>query len=129
MHFKLCCFKFIYDQWSMFVIIIICLKLKWFKKIIKLYYDYKFITINYIPILFQDNCHNDWVSSVCLPPSISNPIIISGGWDKIVKVWDLSNCRIKNNYYGHNGYINTVTVSPDGSLCASGGKVRIYFIS
>ena len=25
---------------------------------------------------------------------------------------------------GHTGYINTVTVSPDGSLCASGGKAR-----
>jgi len=24
--------------------------------------------------------------------------------------------------FGHTGYLNTVTVSPDGSLCASGGK-------
>jgi len=24
--------------------------------------------------------------------------------------------------FGHTGYVNTVTVSPDGSLCASGGK-------
>jgi guanine nucleotide-binding protein subunit beta-2-like 1 protein len=23
---------------------------------------------------------------------------------------------------GHSGYLNTVTMSPDGSLCASGGK-------
>jgi len=29
---------------------------------------------------------------------------------------------LKANHYGHNGYLNTVTVSPDGSLCASGGK-------
>ena len=26
------------------------------------------------------------------------------------------------NHYGHTGYINSVTISPDGSLCASGGK-------
>lgn len=39
-----------------------------------------------------------------------------------VKVWNLTNCKLKSNLYGHTGYINTVTLSPDGSLCASGGK-------
>merc|ERR1712142_700523 len=52
----------------------------------------------------------------------SNPIIVSCGWDKAVKVWSLTNCKLKTNHYGHTGYLNTVTVSPDGSLCASGGK-------
>jgi len=51
---------------------------------------------------------------------------VSAGWDKVVKVWNLTNCRIKTNHYGHTGYLNTVTVSPDGSLCASGGKVIKY---
>jgi WD40 repeat protein len=40
-----------------------------------------------------------------------------------VQVWNLTNCKLKANLAGHQGYINTVTVSPDGSLCASGGKV------
>lgn len=40
------------------------------------------------------------------------------------QVWNLTNCKLKNNLVGHKGYVNTVTVSPDGSLCASGGKVR-----
>lgn len=57
-------------------------------------------------------------------PSSSNPVIVSAGWDKIVKVWNLANCKLKTNHIGHTGYINTVTVSPDGSLCASGGKVK-----
>ena len=34
----------------------------------------------------------------------------------------MTNCKLKTNHYGHTGYLNTVTVSPDGSLCASGGK-------
>jgi len=38
------------------------------------------------------------------------------------KVWNLRDCKIKDNLYGHTGYVSTVTVSPDGSLCASGGK-------
>lgn len=41
------------------------------------------------------------------------------------KVWNLANCKLKTNHIGHTGYLNTVTVSPDGSLCASGGKVRV----
>ncbi len=40
-----------------------------------------------------------------------------------LQVWNLTNCKLKKNHYGHTGYLNTVTVSPDGSLCASGGKV------
>ena len=38
------------------------------------------------------------------------------------QVWNLTNCRLKTNHMGHSGYLNCVTVSPDGSLCASGGK-------
>ena len=43
--------------------------------------------------------------------------------DGAVQVWNLTNCKLRANLQGHTGYINTVTVSPDGSLCASGGKV------
>ena len=41
----------------------------------------------------------------------------------LIQVWNLTNCKLKTNHFGHNGYLNCVTVSPDGSLCASGGKV------
>lgn len=70
----------------------------------------------------QEDCHSDWVSCVRFSPSNQNPIIVSCGWDKVVKVWNLANCKLKTNHIGHNGYLNAVTVSPDGSLCASGGK-------
>merc|ERR1712167_487169 len=66
--------------------------------------------------------HSEWVSCVSLSPNASHPLIVSGGWDKLVKVWNLSNCKLRTNLIGHAGYINAVTVSPDGSLCASGGK-------
>ncbi|KAH7729544.1 receptor for activated protein kinase c [Aphelenchoides avenae] len=69
-----------------------------------------------------EECHTDWVSTVRFSPNQANPLIVSAGWDKVVKVWNLSNCRLKTNHIGHTGYINAVTVSPDGSLCASGGK-------
>jgi len=70
----------------------------------------------------EENGHTEWVSCVRFSPNTLNPIIVSCGWDKLVKVWNLSNCKLKTNLVGHTGYLNTVTVSPDGSLCASGGK-------
>jgi len=72
--------------------------------------------------------HTEWVSTVRFSPSLSAPVVVSGGWDKLVKVWNLSNCKLRNNLQGHNGYLNTVTVSPDGSLCASGGKDGIAML-
>jgi len=70
----------------------------------------------------QADAHTDWVSCVRFSPNTQIPIIVSAGWDRMVKVWNLSDCRLRNNLKGHTGYINTVAVSPDGSLCASGGK-------
>jgi guanine nucleotide-binding protein subunit beta-2-like 1 protein len=77
--------------------------------------------------------HQDWVSAVRFPPVAGANNFVSAGWDNTVKVWtyalrprgqalfDLVVERPKN-LTGHSGYLNTVTVSPDGSLCASGGK-------
>jgi guanine nucleotide-binding protein subunit beta-2-like 1 protein len=69
-----------------------------------------------------DDGHKEWVSCVRFSPNLNTPLIVSAGWDKIVKVWNLNHCKLRTNLIGHTGYVNTVTVSPDGSLCASGGK-------
>ena len=66
--------------------------------------------------------HSEWVSCVRFSPTAKVPFIVSCGWDKMVKVWNLTNCKLRTNLAGHTGYCNTVTISPDGSLCASGGK-------
>lgn len=79
-------------------------------------------TLGVCKYTIQDDCHTDWVSCVRFSPNAQNPVIVSCGWDKLVKVWNLTNCKLKTNHFGHNGYLNCVTVSPDGSLCASGGK-------
>jgi guanine nucleotide-binding protein subunit beta-2-like 1 protein len=79
-------------------------------------------TLGVCKYTIMDDCHSDWVSCVRFSPNTTNPIIVSCGWDKLVKVWNLTNCKLRNNHVAHNGYLNTVTVSPDGSLCASGGR-------
>lgn len=44
------------------------------------------------------------------------------------QVWELSKFKLKTNHIGHTGYINTISVSPDGSLAASGGKDGITML-
>nr|CAG8444463.1 6538_t:CDS:2 [Entrophospora candida] len=67
----------------------------------------------------QDDGHTNWVSCVRFSPNPSNPIIVSSSWDKLVKKKFESIAYL----YILVGYINAaVTISPDGSLCASGGK-------
>jgi len=76
-----------------------------------------------ITITALDDGHKEWVSCVRFSPNIEQPRVVSAGWDKLVKVWTLEmRLKLKTTLHGHTGYINTVTVSPDGSLCASGGK-------
>lgn len=68
------------------------------------------------------DAHSEWVSCVRFSPNNLQPTIVSASWDKTVKIWNLSNCKLRSTLAGHGGYVNTVAVSPDGSLCASGGK-------
>lgn len=71
------------------------------------------------------NAHKEWVSCVRFtPPSdrAQDDLIVSAGWDKTVKVWNSNQGRLHANLMGHTGYLQAVTISPDSSLCASGGK-------
>ncbi|OBS79542.1 hypothetical protein A6R68_18054 [Neotoma lepida] len=68
----------------------------------------------------QDESYTE--SCIRFSPNCSDSIIISCGWDKLVKGWNLANCKLKTNHIGPTGYLNKVMVSPNGSLCASAGK-------
>lgn len=72
-------------------------------------------------IIDEKEGHSQWVSCVRFS-SAKEATVVSCGWDKLVKIWDFTHCRLKYNLVGHTGFLNTVTVSPDGSLCASGGR-------
>jgi len=79
-------------------------------------------TLGQCKFVITEHGHTEWVSCFRFSPNLATPLIVSAGWDKMVKVWNLTHCKLRTNLVGHTGYVNTVTVSPDGSLCASGGK-------
>jgi len=79
-------------------------------------------TLGECKFTITEETHTDWVSCVVFSPSAKMPLIVSAGWDKLVKVWNLGTCKLRTNLVGHGGVVYTATVSPDGSLCASGGK-------
>ncbi|KAI9486904.1 MAG: guanine nucleotide-binding protein [Benjaminiella poitrasii] len=70
----------------------------------------------------DDGGHSDWVSSVCFSQDPVKPFMASCSWDKTVKIWDLTKVKLRAEFNGHNGYVNTVVISPDGARCVSGGK-------
>merc|ERR1712100_549886 len=75
-------------------------------------------TLGECKVTIADNNHSEWISCVRFSPDVSNPIVVSCGWDRVVKVWDPSDFKLKHNLYGHTGYINTLAVSPNGVMCA-----------
>ncbi|KAH6801789.1 receptor for activated C kinase 1B [Perilla frutescens var. frutescens] len=73
--------------------------------------------------------------------SVDNRQIVSASRDKSIKLWNtLGECKytiqdqdahsdwLRSTLAGHSGYVNTVAVSPDGSLCASGGKDGVILL-
>ncbi|XP_061365017.1 small ribosomal subunit protein RACK1-like [Gastrolobium bilobum] len=66
--------------------------------------------------------HSDWVNCV----RFGHESLVSCSRDGTVKVWDLKFNKIELRHNldddGHStGYVNCIAVSPDGSVCASGG--------
>ncbi|WCJ41402.1 Guanine nucleotide-binding protein subunit beta-like protein [Euphorbia peplus] len=53
----------------------------------------------------------------------------SDGSLNMLSLTHLTNCKLRCTLAGHNDYVNTVAVSPDVSLCVSGGKDGVIWLS
>jgi WD40 repeat protein len=48
-------------------------------------------------------------------------LLVSGGEDGVVRIWDLAQRRLAHQRRGHTGWIYAVAISPDGQVLASAG--------
>lgn len=62
--------------------------------------------------------HSDWVSSLAITPD--GETLISGSFDKSIKLWNLSTGTIIDTLSEHSKGVLTVTVSPNGQILGSG---------
>ncbi|KAJ4771340.1 Guanine nucleotide-binding protein subunit beta-like protein [Rhynchospora pubera] len=74
------------------------------------------------------DAHADYVSCVHFSSSAQPPLFVSGSWDRTVKVWNAENLTLRYTLRGHKGRVNAVAISPDGSLCASGGDSCVIIL-
>jgi WD40 repeat protein len=56
--------------------------------------------------------HTNWVSAVAVTPDGRQ--IVSGSWDKTIKVWDAVSGRLLRTLEGHRSWLTHVSVTPDG---------------
>lgn len=64
----------------------------------------------------------EWVTAVKFGLADDNSPIVSAGYDRLIRVWDRTTFAQKYALKGHTGFINTIAISPDCSLVASGGR-------
>ena len=84
-------------------------------------------TIGQCKDTLEDKDSNSWISCVKFIPNRSSSLL-SCSWDGIVKIWNLIEKKVQIRLTGHKGYLNCLSISPDGSLCASGGKDSIIML-
>src|SRR5689334_2521690 len=62
--------------------------------------------------------HGSPVSAVAFAPD--GKWLASAGWDKTIRLWDVTSGKELRQLIGHQGEIECLAVAPDGKLLASG---------
>ncbi|HEY9597854.1 MAG TPA: WD40 repeat domain-containing protein, partial [Cyanophyceae cyanobacterium] len=59
------------------------------------------------------------IESLAINPQ--GTLLVSGGSDNKIRIWDLSTGKLIRTLYGHSDWVKAVTISPDGQTLVSGG--------
>ena len=79
------------------------------------------------PFIKREKGHSSSISSVAISPD--GKTIVSGSWDKTIKIWDMQSGECLNTLEGHSSYVESVVISPDGKTIVSGdhnGTIKIW---
>jgi len=71
--------------------------------------------------------HTSWVCSVAFSPD--EKYIVSGSYDKTVRLWDSNTGKELRKFKGHIGSVSSAAFSPDGKSIVSGsddGSLKIW---
>jgi len=66
--------------------------------------------------------HTDWVRSLTF--SLDGTFLVSGSYDKTVKLWDVQTGGVVKTFRGHAGWVYSVSISLDCTTIASGSRDR-----
>jgi WD40 repeat protein len=64
--------------------------------------------------------HTDWVNAVAL--SSDGRRVVSGSYDKTLRVWDIESGQSLRTLQGHTSEVNAVALSSDGRRVVSGSR-------
>src|SRR5882724_186685 len=67
-------------------------------------------TMGQQPLVIQSG-HSSTVSSIAL--SHDGKLLLTGGVDRVVQLWDVRSGRVIRSFVGHSGSVTSVAVSPD----------------
>ncbi|MDP3048849.1 MAG: caspase family protein [Thermodesulfovibrionales bacterium] len=85
---------------------------------IKTFKAHSFVTVNSLPFIGWLFTPGATVKSIAFSPD--NKYVLSGGYDKIIKLWDLESMKEIRIFKGHTSGILSIAFSPDGKYAVSG---------
>ena len=68
----------------------------------------------------------------CFAWDAGGRILVSGGEDGTIRLWDVVSAELLRTVTGHNDQILSIAISPDGGMVASGGidkTIKLWDIS
>jgi len=81
-------------------------------------------------LLHKFTGHTAVITCVVFPPNGDHDLVVSGSWDKTVRLWSRRNhdLQLVHTFHRHTDWVKSVAFSPDVKFLASGGKDSMVYL-